>query len=404
MTDVTDPFPRTNRHYGLDWLRIAAFTLLIVYHIGMVFSPWDWVLKTPYRVPALITPMSLLTPWRLALLFAVSGYASWHLFAKSGRAGAFLRSRNIRLLIPLAFGMAVLVPIEMWVRVMDKGYPHGLIQFWTHDYWRSGEFWGRQFPSWEHLWFVAYLWAYTAILAAGLALNRPRLEACAAWLVAWLSKGWRILWAPVALLALAKLALLFVVEEEHGLFRDWAGHAQYVPMFLFGFVLAGSPQLWAPLQRWWKAAFAIAAAAGATVVTVELTFPGEAIPPHWVMATERAAQVTMAWTMTIALFVLADRHWNRDHRWRKPLAEAVFPFYLIHQPAIVLITWYSLPLGLNPLVEFALLLAGTSVICAAFYLFGREFGWLRPLIGLGPRHRKPAEVSPQPPDMKAQPR
>ena len=397
MTQPTDSSSRTDRHYGLDWLRIAAFALLIVYHIGMVFAPWGWVIKTGNTVPALIAPMSLLTPWRLPLLFAVSGYASWHLFAKSGNAGTFLRSRNIRLLIPLAFGMVVLVPIEMWIRVMDKGYPHGLIQFWTHDYWRAGEFWGREFPSWEHLWFVAYLWTYTAILAAGLALGRPRFEAGAAWLVAWLSRGWRVLWAPVLVLTVAKLALLFVVEEEHGLFRDWAGHAQYLPMFLFGFVLAGSPQFWAPLQRWWKAALAIAAISGATVVIVELVFPGEAIPPHWVMAAERAAQVTMAWTMAIALFVLADRYWNRDHRWRKTLAEAVFPFYLMHQPAIVLITWYSLPLRLSPLVEFGVLLAGTSAICAAFYLFGREFGWLRPLIGLGPRTpRKSPAVSPQP--------
>lgn len=385
MTEASEPSPRINRHYGLDWLRIAAFVLLIVYHIGMVFAPWDWVIKTPYRIDALIAPMSLLTPWRLPLLFAVSGYASWHLFAKSGSAGKFLRLRNVRLLIPLAFGMAVLVPIEMWVRVMDKGYPHGLIQFWTHDYWRSGEFWGREFPSWEHLWFVAYLWTYTAILAVGLAWCRAPIERGAVWLVAWLAKGWRILWAPVFALASVKVVLTFLVEEEHGLFRDWAGHAQYLPMFLFGFVLAGSPQLWAPLQRWWKAALTLAAVSGAIVVAVELIFPGEAVPPHWVMAAERASVAAMAWTMTVVLFVLADRYWNRDHRWRKPLAEAVFPFYLMHQPAIVLITWYSLPCQFSPLLEFAVLLAGTAAICAAFYLFGREVGWLRPLIGLGPR-------------------
>lgn len=385
MTETTDPLPRTDRHYGLDWLRIAAFALLIVYHIGMVFAPWDWVIKTPNRIDALIAPMALLTPWRLALLFAVSGYASWHLLAKSGSAGRFLRSRNVRLLIPLAFGMVALVPVEMWVRVMDKGYPHGLIQFWTHDYWRSGEFWGREFPSWEHLWFVAYLWTYTAILATGLAWCNTPIGRVTAWLVAWLAKGWRILWAPIVLLALAKVALTFLVEEEHGLFRDWAGHALYLPMFLFGFVLAGSPQLWASLQRWWSGALAIAAVSGAIVVAVELTFPGEAIPPHLVMVAERAAVAAMAWTMTVVLFVLADRYWNRDHRWRKTFAEAVFPFYVAHQPVIVLITWYTLPYEFPAPIEFAVLITGTAAICAAFYLIGREIGWLRPLIGLAPR-------------------
>lgn len=28
------------RHYGLDWLRIGAFALLILFHIGMYFVSW----------------------------------------------------------------------------------------------------------------------------------------------------------------------------------------------------------------------------------------------------------------------------------------------------------------------------------------------------------------------------
>ncbi len=396
MTQTTDHL-RVGRHYGLDWLRIAAFALLILYHIGMVFAPWDWVIKTNHSFPELIAPMSVLTPWRLALLFAVSGFASRHLFEKSGNPGAFLKSRHLRLLVPLAFGMAVLVPVEMWVRVVDKGYPHGYLHFWALDYWRWGEFWGREFPSWEHLWFVAYLWAYTAILAAALAWFRVEIERGTAAVVGWLAVGWRLLWLPIAGLALAKLALVFVVEEEHGLFRDWMGHAQYFPMFLFGFVLAGSPQLWPSLQRIWKPALAIAILTGAVVVAVETLFPGEAVPPRWVMAGERMAQVAMGWAMTVVLFVLADRFWNRDHRWRKTFAEAVFPFYLIHQPAIVLITWFSLPSKLSAPVEFGVLLVGTAAAGLALYLIGREIGWLRPLIGLGPRAAsKTPRASPQP--------
>ena len=101
---------RGERHYGLDWLRIAAFGLLIFYHIAMVFSPGTWVIKTPHSYPELIVPMALLTPWRLPLLFAVSGYASRKLFERSGGVRGFARSRALRLLIPLAFGMAVIVP------------------------------------------------------------------------------------------------------------------------------------------------------------------------------------------------------------------------------------------------------------------------------------------------------
>lgn len=383
----TNAVARGGRHYGLDWLRIAAFAVLILYHIGMVFAPWDWVIKTNHNYPELIAPMSLVTPWRLALLFAVSGYASWHLLAKTRDSAAFAGSRSKRLLIPLAFGMVVLVPVEMWIRVQEAGYPHDYLRFWASDYWRWGDYYGRLFPSWEHLWFVAYLWAYTMVLAAVLSFQSPRGAAWVAAGIAWLTQGWRVLWLPAGLLALAKVGLLFLVEEEHGLLRDWGGHSQYFPMFIAGFLLAGSPQLWPALRRVWKGAALLAVVTGAVVVVVETRFPGETIPPHWVMAGERAAQAVMAWSMTVTLFTLADRFWNRDHRWRKTIAEAVFPFYLIHQPAIVLITWWSLPMKLNPWVEFGVLLIGTGCMCGLFYLIGREIGWLRPLIGLGPRGR-----------------
>ncbi len=33
------------RHYGMDWLRIGAFQLLILYHVGMAFGPWDYQVK-----------------------------------------------------------------------------------------------------------------------------------------------------------------------------------------------------------------------------------------------------------------------------------------------------------------------------------------------------------------------
>jgi glucans biosynthesis protein C len=381
---ATAAAPGASRHYGLDWLRIAAFALLIVYHVLMVFAPWDWVIKTEHRYPQLIVPMALLTPWRLPLLFAVSGYASRALFDRAGGAPAFARSRLVRLLVPLAFGMAVLVPPEMWVRVAEHGYPHGLLHFWAVDYWRAGSFWGREFPSWEHLWFVAYLLCYSLVLAGAMAAAGGRVTAALEGAAAWLARGGRLLWAPVLALAAIRLALLFVVPERQGLLRDWAGHGEYVPLFLFGFALAGAPRLWPVIARLWRPALMLAALAGAVVAWVELRWPGTAVPPHAVMALERAARVAMAWAMVLALFHLADRHWNRDGRWRRPLAEAVFPFYLVHHVAIVLIAWVTLPLRLAPAAEFAVLLGGTAACCAATVAVGGRVGWLRPLIGLRP--------------------
>jgi glucans biosynthesis protein C len=385
---MSSPVPSTvpgGRHYGLDWLRIAAFGLLILYHIGMVFAPWHWVIDTDRSYPELIPPMALLTPWRLSLLFAVSGYASRILFARSGGGAAFMRSRNLRLLVPLAFGMAVLVPIEMYIQVVARGYQHKYWTFWTRDYWRVGDFYGRSFPSWEHLWFVVYLWAYTLVTAVLVRIGRTPGAAAAAWL----GHGLRILWAPVALMGAARLAMLFTVPEQQGLFTDWPGHVSYYPMFLFGFTLAAHPALWTAIERVWKLAAVAAAVSGTWVVATEMIWQGDTVPPHLAMAAERGADVAMGWTMTLVLFRLAERFWNRDHRWRRTLGEAVFPFYLVHHAAIVFLAWETLPLGFGPWTEFAILLAGTIATCVVFYVVGSRIGWLRPLIGLGTRPPQP---------------
>jgi peptidoglycan/LPS O-acetylase OafA/YrhL len=395
-TATASPSPRPGqRHYGLDWLRIAAFGLLIVYHVAMVFSTWDWVIKSPTTYPQLIVPMALLTPWRLPLLFAVSGYASRKLFDKSGDVRAFSSSRNRRLLVPWAFAMVGIIPPEMWVRSLEQSYPFGLIHYWTTDYWSLTPVYGHAFPSWEHLWFVVYLWAYTMALAALLILpgwNAKRLTLAGDWL----GKGMRLLWAPIAALVALKLAVMFVLPERQGLFTDWNAHLMYFPIFLFGFALGGASTLWTRIARVQWPAVAVAIASGAVVTWVELTYEGHHIPPHAVMAVDRAARIAMAWSMILILFQFADRYLNRDHRWRATLAEAVFPLYIAHHPAIVLLAWFTLPLGLNPFVEFALLLAGTFGFAVAFYLIGRQISWLRPLIGLSPRSRGRAVATTQP--------
>ncbi|UIJ46455.1 acyltransferase family protein [Sphingomonas cannabina] len=377
----------SQRHFGMDWLRIAAFALLILYHAAMVFAPWSWVVKWPVTYPALIPPMAALTPWRLALLFAVSGYASRKLLARSDGLGAFLKSRHARLLIPLAFGMAVLAPIEMWVRVREHGYPSGYLHFWALDYWRWGRFWGVSFPNWEHLWFVAYLWGYTMVLGAVVA------RAGAGWgdrLLGWLGERRRLLWAPPAALTVAKLSLMFVVPEQQGLFTDWSAHVEYWPIFAFGFVVAGNAAAWPMIARIWRPALAAAVAAGAVVIAIEVAYPADTLPPHAIAALDRAARVAMAWWMVLALFHLADTYLNRDHRWRRPLAEAVFPAYLIHHTTIVIVAWWTLDLRISPWIEFALLAVASIGASAAVYLVGRRIGWLRPLIGLS---RKPVPTA-----------
>ena len=364
------------RHYGMDWLRIGAFGLLIFYHVGMFFVPWDWHVKTADPLPWVRIPMLASNAWRLPLLFLVSGFASAAILRKDGRIGAFIGSRSARLLIPLIFAMAVIIPPQPWVELMFKhGYADGLWAFWTRDYFGFHEMHGIAVPTWQHLWFVVYLWVYTLWLAL-LLLVVP--ASWRAWLVRAADRvfaGPGVVLVPIALLLVNLWAMWPGHEETHALFDDGPSHIVYFAAFLFGVFLFNADRAWAGIRRWWWLGLALAVPGYLMVVFTILPEPDLALP----LGIGKALQ---SWGTIVALIGIADRWWNRDHALRPMLTEAVFPFYIIHQTIIVVLGWYLLPLALPALAEFAILVPATVIGCWLFYWIGRRITPLRPLIGL----------------------
>lgn len=371
------PIPR---HFGLDWLRIAAFAILIVYHVGMVFVPWGFHAKSLHGADWAVLPMLAVNAWRLSLLFVVSGYASRALLTRAPGLGGFVRQRTLRLLVPLAFGVAVIVPPQSWVELVTQhGYTGGFPTFWTRDYFRFGPLGGIVLPALNHLWFVLYLWLYTLVLALLVATIRwakaqavfDRVFAGPALLIlpiAWLVciHGW---WFPMG-------------YETHDPAHDLMAHLSYLPAFLFGFALAGSAPVLATCVRWRWVGAVMGIAGYGFILAVELRLDGST--PRWVYPLYGAAHAVQQWATIVALIGFAERHWNRDAPVRQMLTEAVFPFYLIHQTIIVLVAYWLIPAGLPGGAEFAILVTLTVVGCWSFYLIGRRIPLLRPLIGLRP--------------------
>lgn len=376
------------RHYGMDWLRIGAFALLILYHIGMFFVPWDWHVKTAQPIEWAQLPMLATNAWRLPLLFTVSGFATAAVLGKSRGIGAFLGNRTARLLVPTLFAALVIIPPQPWVELVTQhGYRGGLSHFWAHDYFRFGALDGIVLPTWQHLWFVVYLCVYTLALALILALTPVAVRTRAARFADGLLGGAGLLLVPLAWLALHLAVTRPGTEPTHALVGDWIAHRMYFPAFVFGVFLADAPRTWAAIRRWWKAAAALAILAYGVVATIDALWISGMLAPDALRLPFEAARLAMGWTAIVALIGVADRYWNRDHRARAMLTEAVFPFYIIHQTIIVLAGWWLLRFALPPLAEFAALVPVTMLGCWLFYRLGRRVGWLRPLIGLRPLAR-----------------
>ena len=372
------------RHYGMDWLRIGAFGVLIFYHIGMVFVPWPFHAKAAQPIDWLTVPMQAPNAWRLSLLFVVSGYASRAIFAKRPNAPAFAWARTKRLIPPLLFGVALIAPAQPWIELSTQhGYARGFWHFLTHDYFRFTRIGGITLPNWQHLWFIAYLWIYTLLVSLAL-LIPARIRSAVAHGAGVVLAGPLILIVPTALL-IANWAWSFPgVAETHALIDDWQVHRVYLPMFLFGFLLRDSMITWRAIRWWWPLGLALGVVAYAYVAWLEATFLGRPMGRTLWFAFG-CARAVQSWGMILGLIGIADRWLNRDHPARAMLNEAVFPFYLIHQTIIVVVAGGLLRLGVGPIPEFLVLLAATIAGCWGFYRIGREIGWLRPLIGLRAR-------------------
>ncbi len=371
----------TARRYDLDWLRIGAFGLLILYHIGMVFVPWGFHIKTAHPAQWVEAPMLLSNAWRLPLLFLISGVASRMMLARGG--SGFAGQRSARLLWPLLFAVAVVVPPQAWVDVtLNHGYRASYLAFWSGDYWRFDGHLGVIVPTYNHLWFVAYLWVYTMLLAGGAALVRDSAALQARFDA--LFGGWRLVVLPLAWLAVSRTLMIDRFPETHALIDDWYAHLTYLSVFLFGIGLGGSTTLWPTIARIWRPAGVTALAAWVAVAAFDLSLTDLATVDPATLALMRGVRSVQCWGSILGLLGLAQRYWNHDHRLRSVLNEAVFPAYLVHQTVLILVEYWLRPFALPGWAEFAILVPVTAAGCAAAYLIGRRIGWLRPLIGLRP--------------------
>jgi hypothetical protein len=373
----------------MDWLRIGAFALLILYHVGMVFVPWGYHVKTEHPAQWVMLPMLATNAWRMPLLFGVSGFATAMLLARQdGRVGRFLAGRGRRLLLPLVFGMAVIVPPQPWVQLTTQhGYTRSFLAFWRDDYFAFAPIHEIMLPTWNHLWFLVYLLVYTLLLGVLLVLVPATWRGALGRLAGRVLAGPLVIAVPLALLGLRLAVHWPGPEETHDLVNDLHAHEAYFGLFVFGFLLAGSDGVWAAIRRWWRIAAVLAVAGYLVVAAVLLMWLSADAQPLWSRIVFAVARDVQGWDAIIALIGLADRYGNRDHRWRATLNEGVFPFYVIHQTVIVVAAYWLIGRGIHPAVQFAVLVTATVAGCWTFYLVGRRLGPLRPLIGLRSRRR-----------------
>ncbi|MBL8570325.1 MAG: acyltransferase [Phreatobacter sp.] len=392
-------FANGDRRLDLDWIRVCAFGLLIIYHVGMLYVPWDFHVKSIHQSNTLPGIMALVNPWRMSILFLVSGAATRFMLDKTS-PGALAGRRSWRLLVPLAFGVAVIVPPQSYAEVVEKlGFSGSYPDFWFGHYLAFDQNFcrlrdGRQYcivlPTWNHLWFVVYLWVYTVILAGAAALTPGTLAALERFVERLPAPA--LLVGPALLLAALHAFVYPRFPPTQALFDDVYGHAIYVPIFLFGFLIARSGRFAEAVEKLRWPALAIAVTAYVAMILL-----GSA--PWDEMPVSRARPLAFGldqWCAILAILGFARRFLkDRDGPLLRYAAGAVFCWYIVHQTIIVMAAHWLKPLALPAATEAMIIIAATIAGCWASYEIARRIPFLRPLLGIAPS-AEPAELTLRP--------
>ena len=121
------------RQTDLDWIRIIATLVVVLYHCSMFFNPLPWHVKNnSINNTCIFAYTNLVVNWMMPVFFAVSGISAYYSLKKRD-SKIFLKERFLRLGIPLVFGVFLLSPPQVY---MEKSSHHqfngSLLDFLPH--------------------------------------------------------------------------------------------------------------------------------------------------------------------------------------------------------------------------------------------------------------------------------
>jgi glucans biosynthesis protein C len=372
------------RRYDLDWLRVIAIVLLLYFHTAMIFAAeLDWHIRSEETSHALLEFNFFLSRWRMALLFLISGIGTG--FALGSRtAGPYLRERFTRLVVPVVFGMLVIVPPQIYFeRLADGAGFASYLHFWPSVL----EL--RPYPegnmSWHHLWFVVYLFLYSvAALPLFLYLRseagRPLRERIARWLR---RASLYVLALP---LGFVMAALLPIFPGPQDVVSDWAHLAYYFLFFVYGYVLYGVPELWSEVERRRRTSLGLAILCILVINVLRWNDADPALGYSLASAGYRGLHAMNSLCWVLAILGYGRRHLNVRNRFLDYANEGIYPFYILHQTVIVMVGYYAVQVRDDAMTMFWFVSTVSLILTVAAYEFlVRPYPVTRFLFGMKPR-------------------
>jgi hypothetical protein len=307
--------------------------------------------------------------WHMPLFFVLAGWSVARALAFRS-AKQFLKERGKRLLIPLLFGCLIYAMPIKYIELregQDLNFAeYKVTQRWQEDFKKLSpdlelpsmpeykksftEFIPEFFSdskrfSWSHLWFLAYLLAFSIIYLPLLRYLRKRYNNTNV-------KSFWLLWIPLLILVMIQIFVRPYAKNIYNLFNDWANVLYFSIYFLSGYFSALFPELERKMHRSRWGFFALSLNAMILLLFITLgVFEGKLVA--------FAAQAVAGWGFTLFLLGIANQKIHTTGRIQRYLGQSAYPIYLSHQIVVVSLALLIIQLPWGILPKLLVLLTGS---------------------------------------------
>jgi len=411
-----------NRQYYLDQVRVITILLVFLFHCNRFFDSDGWHAKNAISSPVSDFFSFFMVEWMMPMFFFISGASTWFaLQSKTG--GRFVMDRTKRILVPLIFGIFILSPHQVYFERLTYGQFSGSFLAFLPHYFSGWYAFGGNF-AWMglHLWYLLLLFVFSLVaLPLFLLLKRKRARAASGLEGKELLSGsagrvreeagrvreeagrvnqdngqpqkrhgwvrWGYLVAFILLLAIPG----WVLSPDGKLGgRLWGGWSllEHLVLFVMGYYAFSRPAI---VRSWQDKRYAL------LIATVALTALNSYLFLHhirfpfgtgpYLLKILLRAIVCVSWILTILGW--AERKLNYTDSRLKYNNEAVLPFYILHQPVILLIGYFVVQWQVPLALKYAMIALSSFIVIMLVYEYAvKRVAVLRFLFGIGKPVRK----------------
>lgn len=324
------------RRYEIDWIRNISILLLFVYHTAAIFcSLGDFYIISENPNTFANIFILILFVWYMPMLFFLAG-ASTHFALEKRNLKDYLKERVKRLLVPIIFGIIVLVPPQTYLARLWRGesnlnYIEHLQFFFTN----IGDFTGFDggfTPA--HLWFIAYLFVVSII--GGVIISKFFKS----------DLGQNTL-LKIRNILLSKYSFVFLISL--GLFTDFFPSIMgkslvgCLTIFILGYIVYQDSILIDKIKEYRFKYLISFVFSGLTGVLYVFFVRNDSYPiVSWVI--ESLLRNTVLVSAIGGIVGFGSIYLNKSNSTLKYLNKSAFPVYIIHQTILLCIAFVVVPL------------------------------------------------------------